>query len=102
IEDSVYPISNLGNLHPDKAVRDAAEPCLKKLTEFSTDLFQSEKLYARLKAVEPANPHETKLRRNLIEGYEDSGVALAPEKRARAKEITTRLEVLRQTFERAV
>jgi thimet oligopeptidase len=102
LEDAIYPISNLGNLHPDKAVRDAAEPCLQKLTAFSTDLFQSEKLYARVRALEPANAHETKLRKNLIEGYEDSGVTLPPDKRVRAKEITSRLETLRQAFERAV
>ena len=102
IEDVAYPIANLGSLHPDKAVRDAAEPCLQKLTAFSTDLFQSEKLYARVRAIEPANPREAKLRKNLIERYEDSGVALPPAQRARAKEIVTRLEQIRQAFERAV
>jgi thimet oligopeptidase len=77
-------------------------PACRSSTAFSTDLFQSEKLYARVKAIEPANAHEAKLSKNLIEGYEDSGVALPSDKRARAKEITSRLEVLRQTFERAV
>lgn len=102
LEDPLYPIANLGNLHPDKAVRDAAEPCLQKLTAFNTDLFQSEKLYARVRDIQPTHPREAKLRRNLLEGFEDSGVALPPDKRARAKEIVQRLEQLRQAFERAV
>ena len=102
LEDALYPISNLGALHPDKSVRDAAEPCLQKFTAFNTDLFQSEKLYARVRDIQPAHPREAKLRKNLLEGFEDSGVALPPEKRARAKEISTRLEQLRQAFERAV
>jgi thimet oligopeptidase len=102
IDDRVYPIASFGSLHPDKPVRDAAEPCLQKLTAFSSDLFQSEKLYARVRAIEPANPSEAKLKKNLIEGYEDSGVTLPPDKRARAKEISTRLEQIRQAFERAM
>jgi thimet oligopeptidase len=102
LESTIYPISNLGNLHPDKAVRDAAEPCLQKVTAFNTDLFQSEKLYARVRDIQPADAAEAKLKKNLTEGFEDSGVALPPEKRARAKEIATRLEQLRQSFERAV
>ena len=102
LESTIYPISNLGNLHPDKAVRDAAEPCLQKATAFNTDLFQSEQLYARVRDIQPADAAEAKLKKNLIEGFEDSGVALPPDKRARAKEISTRLEQLRQAFERAV
>jgi thimet oligopeptidase len=102
MEDTVAPISNLGNLHPDKAVRDAAEPCLQKYSALSTEIFQNEKLYARLKEAKPATPREEKLKRNLGEGFEDSGIALPPEKRARAKEIFTRLEKLRQDFERNV
>ena len=102
MEDTAAPISNLGNLHPDKAVRDAAEPCLQKYSALSTEIFQDEKLYARLKEAKPANAREEKLKRNLAEGFEDSGIALPPDKRSRAKAIFTRLEKLRQDFERNV
>ncbi len=83
-------------------MRDAAEPCLQKATAFSTELFQSEKLFARVNAIEPAGPHEAKFKKNLLEGFEDSGVSLPAGKRDRAKEIVTRLERIRQTFERAI
>ena len=82
-EGVIYSISNLGSLHPDKAMRDAAEPCLQKASAFNTDLFQSEKLYARVQAIQPADPREAKLKKNLVEGFEDSGVVLPPDKRAR-------------------
>jgi len=100
--EDLGPISNLGALHPDKAVRDAAEPCLQKRTAFGTDLFQSEKLYARVKAIEPAHPRERKLKKDLLEGFEDSGVTLPADKRARAKEISTRLTQIGQAFSRAL
>jgi len=99
------PISDiylLGEVHPDKAVRDAAEPCLQKYTAFNTELFQNEKLYARVKAAKPANAHQAKLKKDLIDGFEDSGVALPADRRARAKQIFDKLEELRQVFDRNV
>ena len=102
IEDARNPISVLGSLHPDKAVRDAAEPCLQKYTVLYTGIFQSEKLFARVSAASATTPAQAKLRRNLVEGFEDSGVALPPDKRARAKQIFERLEELRQEYDRNV
>jgi thimet oligopeptidase len=102
LEDTAGPIANLGNLHPDRAVRDAAEPCLQKYTALSTGIFQDEKLYARLREAKPASAREEKLRRDLTEGFEDSGIALPAAKRSRAREIFIRLEQLRQEFERNV
>jgi thimet oligopeptidase len=102
MEDVVNPIYLVGSVHPDKAVRDAADPCLTKYTTLSTELFQSEKLFARAKATKPANARQAKLRKDLIEGFEDSGVALPPDKRKRAREIFDRLEELRQAFDKSV
>ena len=102
IEDTLNPIYLLGNVSPDKAVRDAAEPCLQKFTTFSTELFQDEALFRRVSAAKAANPHQAKLRRDLMEGFEDSGVALPADKRKRAKEIFDRIEELRQAFDRNV
>jgi thimet oligopeptidase len=102
IEDVGAPVFLLSNVHPDKAVRDAAEPCLQKFTTLNTDLFQSEKLFRRVEAAHPANPRQAKLRKDLLEGFEDSGAALPPEKRARAKAIFDELEELRQAYDRNV
>jgi thimet oligopeptidase len=102
IEDVLNPIYLLGSVSPDKAVRDAAEPCLQKFTTFQADLFQNEKLFARVNAARPANPHQAKLKKDLVEGFEDTGVALPPDKRRRAKEIFERIESLRQQFDRNI
>ncbi|HST01299.1 MAG TPA: M3 family metallopeptidase [Usitatibacter sp.] len=102
IEDVINPVYLLSNVHPDKAVRDAAEPCLSAYTALQTEIFQDEKLYARVNALQPATPHQAKLKKDLVEGFEDSGVALPPVKRARAKEIFDKLESLRQDFDRAI
>ena len=48
----------------------------------------------------PRNAHQAKLRKDLIEGFEDTGAALPPQKRARAKAIFDKLEELRQAFDR--
>ena len=102
VEDAIGPIYLLGSVSPDKAVRDASEPCLVKYTEFNSELLQSEKLYARIRDAKPANAAEAKLKKDLIEGFEDSGVTLPADKRARAKAITDRIEAVRQEFDRDV
>jgi len=102
VDGVVSDIYLLGEVHPDKAVRDAAEPCLQKYTTFNTELFQNEKLFARVKAAKPATAHQAKLKKDLVEGFEDSGVALPAERRKRAKEIFDKLEELRQVFDRNV
>ena len=120
VEDVESPVYLLSNAHPDKAVRDAAEECLLKFSAFGTDWLQSEKLYRRVVAVKvaaapdarrassgvagaakhPAAGPDAKLKKDLIESFEDTGVALPPAKRERMKSIIQRLEELRQEFER--
>jgi thimet oligopeptidase len=102
MEDVLNPVYLLSSVSPDKATRDAAEPCLSKYTTLGTELFQDELLFKRVQAAKPRTPHQVKLKRDLVEGFEDSGVALAPAKRARAKEIFERFEALRQEFDRRV
>jgi len=102
MEDASNALSLYATVHPDAAVRAAAEDCDQKFTTVNTDLYQNEKLYARLKAVKAPNPRAAKLQRDLLQGFEDSGVSLPPDKRARAKELAEKMEELRQAFERNV
>jgi thimet oligopeptidase len=89
-------------VHPDKAIRAAAEACEQKFVALNTELNQNERLFARLKAFRPADASQAKLRRDLLHGFEDSGVALPPDKRARAKALVERIEEERVAFERNV
>ena len=100
VEEALNPLYLLNSVHPDKAVRDAAEPCLQKYVALQTEVFQDEKLFKRVEAAKPANSRQAKLRKDLLENFEDSGVALPPDKRRRAKEIFDRIEALRQEYDR--
>jgi Zn-dependent oligopeptidase len=100
IQDTASPVRFLGNVHPDKAVRDASEPCTQKYSQLGVEIYQDERLLARVRAAEPASPAQAKLRKDLLDAFEDSGVALPPEKRARARAIFDRLTALRQEFAR--
>ena len=102
VEDVEGPVYLLSNVSPDKAVREAAESCLLQYSEFGTEWLQSEALYRRVLAVKATSPVDRKLKRDLVEGFEDTGVALPPEKRARMKEIIQKLEEARQEFERNI
>ena len=102
IEDTLNPVYLLGSVDPDKAVRDAAEPCLQNFTTLNTEIFQDERLFARAQAARPATARQAKLRKDLLEGFEDAGVGLPPASRTRAKEIFDRLEERRQAFNRNI
>ena len=86
--------------HPDKAMREAAEKCQQQVASFWTDAYQSGPLSARIASVKPARPADAKLRKDLLEAFEDAGAALPAQKRAQAKALLDRIEELRATFER--
>ncbi len=102
LEDVTGPISILNNVHPDRSVRDAADPAMVELAMFSTEVFQNEKLYERVLAARPASPAQAQLRKDLLESFEDSGVSLPPEQRSRAREISDRMTALSQDFEKNI
>jgi thimet oligopeptidase len=101
-EDAEGVIYLLGSVHPDKAARDASDDCQLKITDFRTELMQREGLYQRFLAIKPTKPHDQKFKRDLVEAFEDTGVVLPADKRARAKAIIQKLELLRQEFDRNV
>jgi thimet oligopeptidase len=102
IEDTQGPVEVLTNMSPDSATRAAGEDCLLKMTELSTELFQNEEIYARFQRITPAGGIDRKLKQDVVEAFEDTGVALPPEKRACMKAILQRLEEVRQAFARNV
>ena len=49
LEDAFGPISLLNSVHPDQAVRDAADDALLEESSFITELFQNEALFERVR-----------------------------------------------------
>jgi thimet oligopeptidase len=102
IEDTYGVISLLNSVDPEKAVRDAADDALIAESVFMTELFQSEAFYQRVLRAVPLTPAQEKLREDLIEAFEDSGVTLPVDRRARFREISERLTELSQEFARNI
>ena len=100
LEDLQGPVELLSQVSPDSTVRAKAEPCVVAMQRFATDLFQNTILYEKFKAAVPADPVQSKLRRDILDGYEDAGVSLSQKQRDRMKEITSRLTQLGQEFAR--
>ncbi len=102
VEDTFGVISLLNSVDPDKAVRDAGDDAMVAESSFLTELFQSEAFYRRVLAVEAETAAQTKLRDDLLEAFEDSGVTLPAEKRERFRAISDRLTELSQEFARNI
>jgi len=102
VEDAFGPISLLNSVHPDQAVRDAADEALLEESSFITSLFQNESLFERVRSVKPHSSAEKQLQKDLLEAFEDSGVALPQDRRARFKKISDRLTELAQEFAKSI
>ncbi len=102
LENVVGVVAILNNVHPDRRVREAADRCTLDISSFETELYQNEKLYERVLAVKPETAAQSQFRKDLLEAFEDSGVALPPGKRNRYKEISDRITELNQEFGRNV
>src|SRR5712692_9698520 len=88
LEDAFGPISLLNSVHPEAEVRDAADGALVDESVFMTELFQNERLFERVRRVVPRSGPQKQLQKDLMEAFEDSGVALPPEKRERFRAIS--------------
>jgi thimet oligopeptidase len=102
LEDTQYPIEFVLNVHPDKPVREAAQACSLRWADFSSSYGQNARIYRALKAAPTVDAIDRELVRVGAGGFEDSGVALAPAQRARAKQILDKLSELDQNFEKNI
>jgi len=102
LEDAFGPISLLNSVHPEAAVRDAGDRALIDESIFLTELFQNERLFERVRRVVPVTAAQKQLKKDLLEAFEDSGVALPSDKRERFKAISERLTELSQEFARNI
>lgn len=102
LEDHQYPTDFVLNVHPDKAIRDAAQACSLRWADFGSSLGQNEKLYRALQKAPKQDGIDAEFARLAAGQFEDSGVALPKAKRERAKQILDKLTELDQQFSKNI
>ncbi len=102
LEDHQGPNDFILNVHPDKAVRDAAQACSLRWADFGSSLGQNAKIFRGLQKAPKADATDAELVRLASAQFEDSGVALPRPKRARAKQILDKLSELDQQFNKNI
>ena len=101
-DELIGPLSVLVAVHPDKALRDAAEACDLRYSAFFAEAQQNAKVYAVLRDAPGADAIDARALRDARDGFEDAGAGLPPDRQARARAINTELTQLMQDFERRV
>lgn len=98
------PISHLSSVMDGEEIRAAYNACLPKLSEYSTEMGQNQKLFAAFKALRESNEFEAldtaqkRLVTNALRDFELSGIALSGDKKKRYAEIQQRKSTLSQKF----
>lgn len=101
-EDAQNSIDFMQYVHPEKTLRDAAQACSLRWADFNSSVGQNEKLYKALKKAPTADAIDRELVRVVSGQFEDTGVALPPAKRKRAKEILDKITELDQQFNKTI
>lgn len=102
LEDHQAPNDFVLNVHPDKAIRDAAQACSLRWADFGSSFGQNEKVYRALQKAPKKDGIDAEFVRLSSGQFEDSGVALPAPKRARAKQILDKLTELDQQFNKNI
>ena len=97
-EDLQNPVDFVQFVHPEKAMRDAAQACSLRWADFSSSFIQNEKIFKALKMAPAKDAIERELLRVAAGYFEDGGVALSKDKQARVKAILDQITALDQQF----
>ena len=98
IEDASGPIYLIQNVHPDKAIRDAAQACSLRWSEFGSRLGQNAALYQTLGKVRADDAIDRRFVADSLDGFDDAGVGLPPAARERARQLNDQMAALSQRF----
>ncbi len=98
------PVSHLNAVVDSAALRAAYNACLPKLSDYSTEVSQDERVYGAYKAVAAGaefarlNPAQRKIITNALRDFRLAGAELAPADKQRFKEIQQELATLTNEF----
>ena len=99
VQDFIGPVFLLANTATDAATRKVALGCAERFTTLEIEPFQSPKLYARVRGLRPADAIERQYRQDLLDTFEDAGIALKADKRKRVREIREDIEKISLQFQ---
>jgi thimet oligopeptidase len=102
VQDFVHPVYLLANVSMDATVRETARKCVETFAPLDSEMFQSERLFARVSALKPRDAIDALYRKDLLEAFEDAGIALPAAQRARIKAIREELERVSLQFQHNV
>jgi oligopeptidase A len=100
------PVGHLNAVMNSPQLREAYNACLPKLSDYTTEMGQNERLYRAYKAVaegsEPLDTAQRKVLENALRDFHLSGVDLPAAQQVRFKEISQRLSQLASRFDENV
>ena len=90
----------LNNVHPNGELQASADTCVQEFTKLATDIGLSKPLYQRLQQVDvsEARADTRRYHRELLRGFQRSGVDKNDQQREKIRELNEKITALGQTF----
>jgi thimet oligopeptidase len=98
LSDKLSPVTFMGYVHEDEAVRAEASACEEKYSQFYVEIFTNRKLYDVVKNTDVRTIKETRLVTIFKRGFEENGMKLSEQDLAEFKVTKTELAKLEAEF----
>lgn len=96
--DVTTPLTFMGYVSRDEALRKEAETCEKSVGQFVVEVFTRKDLYNAIKDLKGRNPGENRLLKETIDAFEKNGLKLDDAKLAQLRELKQKLTTLESEF----
>lgn len=98
LNDLIQPLTFMGYVHSDEAIRAEGSACEEKVGPFMVEVFTNRGIYQIILNTKTRHPKEQRLISELKRSFEQNGMALDNEKLSQFKELKQRLSVLEAQF----
>ncbi len=96
--DTANPLTFMGYVSQDEALRKEAEACEKQMGQFFVDIFTRKDLYNAVKDLKGRNPDENRLLSETLVGFEKNGLKLDDGTLAKVRELKQKLAAMETEF----
>lgn len=96
--DKTQPLTFMGYVHEEKAIRDEAAKCEDEIKQFFVGVFTRKDIYEAIRGIKTRSKEEARLYKETIRGFEKNGLKLSEAKLNKVRELKKKLSTIETEF----